>query len=84
LGLTSAFGATGFDFLYLWYEEPSLEANIHQEELEKFKKYIGNEVNFHDVTYQELFKTVRKSGVADRGHILYLSERYFPHTLGSA
>jgi hypothetical protein len=84
LGLTAAFGATGFDLLYLWYEEPSLEANIHREELEKFKKYVGNEINFHDMTYQELFKTVRKSGVADRGHISYLSERYFPHTLDYA
>lgn len=77
LGLATAFGPAGFDLLYLWYEVPSLEANAHRDELQKFKTYIGNEINFRDMTYQELFGTARKSSLADRRYLAYLGERYF-------
>jgi hypothetical protein len=78
LGLATAFGPTGFDFLYLWYEVSSLEAKNHHEELEEFKKYIRDEVRFHDMTYQQLFEAIREYRGVGEDYISYLAERYFP------
>lgn len=77
LGLAYAFGPIGFELLYLWYEVPSEEAKNHREELEKLKGYIGDEVTFRSMTYQELFAVIRECHAVDEGYILYLAERYF-------
>lgn len=82
LGLTTTFGSTGFELLYLWYEVPSSEAARHCTEIKNFGKYIGDEVCFRDMTYQELFEAINKLPITDRDYISYLSylrERYFPH-----
>jgi len=81
LGLAYAFGPTGFELLYLWYEVPSEEANNHHNELEEFKLCVGDEVTFLDMTYQELFAAIRECHGVDEGYILYLAERYFPHVI---
>ncbi len=81
LGLTHAFGPIGFELLYLWYEVPSEEAKNHREELEEFKLYIGAEVTFRDMTYQELFPAIRECHGVGEDYILYLAERYFPHLI---
>ncbi len=81
LGLAYAFGPTGFELLYLWYEVPSEEANNHRNELEEFKLCVGDEVTFLDMTYQELFAAIRECHGVDEGYILYLAERYFPHVI---
>lgn len=78
LGLVTTFGTTGFQLVYLWYEVPSSEAMEHRRELEEFKNRIGDEVNFRDITYQELFSNIRKCPDVDRAYISYLAGRYFP------
>ena len=78
LGLTKAYGADGFNLLYLWYEVASPEARSHRKELKEFEKYIGEEVTFREMTYQEFFETIKKSHGVDKGYISCLAERYFP------
>ncbi len=77
LGLATKSGAMGFELVYLWYDLPSLEAERHREEIKEFKNQVGDEVYFRDMTYQELFKVIRKSLDADKNYISYLGERYF-------
>ena len=77
LGLTKAYGAIGFNLLYLWYEVSSPEAKSHRKELKEFEKYIGEEVAFREMTYQELFETIRKSQGVGEDYISYLAGRYF-------
>ncbi len=78
LGLATKFGPKGFQILYLWYEVPSIEAEKHRSEIVVFKEYVGDEVDFRDMTYQELFKAINKLPNKDRDYISYLRERYFP------
>ncbi len=79
LGLTKDYGPTGFELLYLWYEVPSLEAKTHRHELEEFKRNMGDEVHFRDMTYQELFEITKTSRGVEKDYISYLTERYFPY-----
>jgi len=81
LGLAYVFGSAGFELLYLWYESPSEEAKKHREELDKLKGYIGGEVAFRAMTYQELFAAIGECYGADEDYMSYLAERYFPHLI---
>ena len=78
LGLATKFGTNGFEFVYLWYELPSSEAEKHRQEIKEFKLYAGDDVYFRDMTYQELFNILKGSLDADKRYISYLTERYFP------
>ena len=78
LGLATKFGPKGFQILYLWYEIPSIEAEKHRSEIVVFKEYVGDEVDFRDMTYQELFKAINKLSSKDRDYVSYLHDRYFP------
>lgn len=77
LGLTTKFGARGFELVYLWYDLPSSEADKHRQEVKEFKKQIGDDIHFSDLPYQELFSVIKNSPGADKNYISYLSERYF-------
>jgi len=78
LGLTAKFGKRGFELLYLWYDyRPSLEAERHRREISEFERYISSEVSFKQMTYQELFKSIRGNPEADPQYIGYLADRYF-------
>ena len=77
LGLTCTFGPRKFELLYLWYDFPSAEAGKHREEIEKFKKIIGGEALFRDLTYQNLFNNILAVPGVDPKYTAYLGERYF-------
>ncbi|MFC1957406.1 hypothetical protein ACFLX0_01110 [Chloroflexota bacterium] len=78
LGLTTKYGKRGFELLYLWYDyHPSLEAEKHRREISEFEKHVSSEVSFREMTYQELFKSIRDNPEADMQYIDYLAERYF-------
>jgi len=79
LGLKSQPDAKPFKLIYLWYEYPSKESEKHHIEIEKFVNYLGHEVSFSDMTYQELFKalSMSTSQLADKDYLSYLRERYF-------
>jgi len=76
LGLTKAF-PEGFTFLYLWYEIPSLEAREHGHEIESFKENTAGEVDFRDMTYQQLFLSIKGMPEAEETYVSYLKGRYF-------
>lgn len=78
LGLTTKFGRKGYGLLYLWYEVPSLEADRHRQEIKAFKAQIGDDVDFRDMTYHELYSVVKRTSEANKNYISYLTERYFP------
>jgi hypothetical protein len=61
----------------LWYEVASPEARSHRKELKEFENYIGEEVVFREMTYQELFEAIRKSHSVGEDYVSYLAERYF-------
>lgn len=77
LGLSAKFGRRGFEFLYLWYDYPSLEAEKHRLEIREFEKYISYEVCFQEMTYQELFRRIRNKPEVNADYINYLADRYF-------
>ena len=83
LGLAAAFGPSGFELLYLWYEVPSQEAERHRIEIEDFSESIADEVHFREMTYQNLFESIKKCRDTDEGYISYLAERYFLSPLNS-
>jgi hypothetical protein len=77
LGLTNKYGERKFELLYLWYDFPSAEAGRHREEIAEFGKFVGREVLFRDLTYQNLFNNILAiPSVADK-YTSYLGERYF-------
>ena len=78
LGLSKDYGPNGFELLYLWYEVPSPEAKMHRQQVGNFKKHLGDEVHFRDMTYQELFEIIRTSRSVEEEYMAYLNERYFP------
>lgn len=81
LGLTKVFGASGFSLLYLWYEIPSPEAGSHRTELNEFMNLIGQEVEFRQMTHQELFQAIRECHGVSEGYIHYVTERYFSQSI---
>lgn len=81
LGLATEFGSKGFELLYLWYEVPSTEAERNRSEIVDFREHIGDEVNFRDMTYQELFEAISRLPTVDSDYVCYLRERYFPYQI---
>jgi hypothetical protein len=81
LGLTTKFGRKGFELLYLWYDFPCLEADKHRQEIREFKEQIGDDADFRDMTYQELFNMIKISVEDNKDYISYLGDRYFSPTL---
>lgn len=77
LGLKTQYGEEGFALLYLWYDFPSVEADKHRHEIQTFQNSIENEIDFRDLTYQDLFKAVSSMRGVDNGYISYMHERYF-------
>ena len=76
LGLKMAF-PSGFRLLYLWYKVPSQATTTHQDEINLFEDYIQAEVDFRHMTYQDLFRKIKKIPHVNPRYILYLGERYF-------
>jgi hypothetical protein len=76
LGLAKAF-SNNFTLLYLWYDQPSLEAQEHRTEIELFMRHMDGEIDFHIMTYNELFDRLRSSADIEDLYLSYLEERYF-------
>ena len=87
LGLTNKFNKN-FTLLYLWYDHPSYDdpsfdysasdAARHHAEVKTFMQRLNGEIDFREMTYQELFKKMQNSSTVDQKYITYLAERYFP------
>jgi len=79
LGLSCCCGRR-FSLLYLWYKVDSTEANRHEEELDRFCTYIGDEISFRAMTYQDLFSSIQSIPDVAPAYVQYLKRRYFSST----
>jgi hypothetical protein len=64
--------------VYLYYEWPGREAEVHRTELERVRQRLATEVDLRALTYQELDASLRAAPGVDRDYLAYLAERYFP------
>ena len=67
-----------FALCYLFYDCPSRESALHRLEVDRFAAHVGSELRFSALTYQELYRRLRASAMADPAYLEYLSARYFP------
>jgi len=79
LGLRSEQPKAAVQLIYVWYDTGFDDAADHRAEVERFSEAIaGDVVRFSAMSYQELFKSLRKSNPdPPHGWTAYLSERYF-------
>jgi hypothetical protein len=63
--------------VYLYYEWPGREAEVHRTELERVRQRLATEVDLRVLTYQQLFASLRAAPGVDRDYLDYLAERYF-------
>lgn len=79
LGLATSAGQP-FELLYLYYEDgdDSPIAKLHRDELERFSARVDASLGFRGVTYQSLFKVLRRANGLDVGYVDFLRRRYFP------
>lgn len=76
LGLAKRMG-NRFSLYYLYYDCVGEEQEAHRQEIDCFGKWVGDEIKFRALTYQEVFERLRNSGQADAGYLNYLESRYF-------
>ena len=67
-----------FSLYYLYYDWSGDEIETHRREIELFDDWVGNEIRFKALTYQEVFEKLRDSGQAGSEYLDYLGTRYFP------
>ena len=63
--------------MYLWFDTGCAEAAEHERELERFRKLIDTSIAFSSLTYQQLFRELRREQEPVRGYHSYLGKRYF-------
>ena len=56
LGLTRAYGRTGFQLLYLWFEVEGGSAAQHRVELQRLRERLGSEIKFSFLSYPVLIE----------------------------
>jgi hypothetical protein len=76
LGLKCSY-PRGFSLLYLWYKVDSKEATQHEQELTDFRNRIDSALKFRQMTYQELFDSIKRISNVDAAYIKHLEQRYF-------
>ena len=62
---------------FIWFDQPSSEADTLRDELEKFSEWCDTSLGFRAFTYQDVFERLRAFPDADPDHRAYLVSRYF-------
>ncbi len=65
----------GVRLVYLWYDIPSAESEVHAREVVQFAQTVASELLFVPLTYQQLFAKLEDTLV--KPHRDYLRARYF-------
>lgn len=68
---------SGGRLLYLYYDCPCTEADLHRDDIGRFAGALGGELGFEARTYQDMVGILATSGIADAAYIEYLQQRYF-------
>ena len=75
LGLSRRYGPDGFSLLYLWYRVPGPAGDDHQAELDRFRDWIGDSVDFRTAEYPDAFSRITGG---PPGWLEYMRSRYLP------
>ena len=80
LGLATQQG-NRFSLHYLYYDWPGDRLGAHGREVDSFDEWMGDEIRFKALTYQEVFERLKDSGQAGSDYLDYLETRYFARTV---
>jgi hypothetical protein len=75
LGMANQLGDQ-FSLYYMYLELPGKESNIHAEEVRQFASYVGAELGFKAITYQQLLSSLQHGSEAGSEYLEYLRKRY--------
>jgi hypothetical protein len=65
-----------FSLFYTYLDWPGKESDIHSEEISRFTKFVGAELGFQTITYQQLYSSLQNKQEVDRDYLDYLGGRY--------
>lgn len=75
LGLATQLGDQ-FSLYYICLDWPGKESKVHGEEINRFGKFVGDELGFKVVTYQHLLLSLHNEPGVDPNYLNYLGKRY--------
>jgi hypothetical protein len=75
LGMATQLGDR-FSLYYMYLELPGKESSIHVEEVRQFASFVGAELGFKAITYQQLLSSLQHEQGADSEYLDYLRKRY--------
>jgi hypothetical protein len=76
LGLACS-GASRWTLMYLYYDWPAREAEVHRVEVDRFVGRLRGEIDFRVLTYQTLYAALCGAANLDDDYLTYLARRYF-------
>lgn len=79
LGLATQLGDQ-FSLYYIYLDWPGKESKVHGEEINRFGKFVGDELGFKVVTYQQLLLSLQNEPGVDPNYLNYLGKRYCNNT----
>lgn len=75
LGLVTQLGRQ-FSLWYVYLQWPGQEAEVHSAEVDLFTQFVGDELGFKALKYQEIATALRNDSQVERVYIDYLENRY--------
>ena len=75
LGLATQLGDQ-FSLYYTYLDWPGKESDVHREEVIQFAGFVGAELGFKAITYQQIFLSLQNEQGVDSDYLDYLGERY--------
>lgn len=75
LGLASQLGDQ-FSLYYTYLDWPGKESDVHREEVSQFAEFVGAELGFKAITYQQIFLSLQNEQGVDSDYLEYLGGRY--------
>jgi len=75
LGMATQLGDR-FSLFYTYLDWPGKESSLHIEEVSQFANFVGAELGFKAITYQQLLLSMQEEQGMDSEYLDYLRERY--------
>ena len=75
LGMATQLGDR-FSLYYMYLELPGKESDIHFKEVNQFSNFVGTELGFKAITYQQLLSSLQREQGSDSEYLDYLRKRY--------
>lgn len=63
--------------IYLYYQLESPVSETHKKEIKRFKEALNGELNFREITYQDVFESLKKMSKSDHKLFDELESKYF-------